>query len=371
MNTWLIAEPSAKAGAIETLPETPGLRVLTKNELLKKDLRFSSEDKVCITSEIVIDEVISRLEDSRLQTGIGVMKDKTAFREALQPLFPDFFFQQIETQALSSLKLNPEKSYVVKPVKGCFGSGVRVINGNADLQTLEAEIKIELARNSALFSDSVLSPEQLIVEECVVGEEFAVDMFYTRDGKPMITNIYHHPMPRNPAYLHMMYYTSAEVFSSIYQPAQDFFQQLNEILNLSQIPIHAEFRLQGDKLVPIELNSLRFGGMGLANLSYYGFGSNAYQSFIDEAQPDWEAIWEENADKAFAFFIAYNGANANLQTHEPDWPSFRGLFSKIIHEVPFDYQQQLAFGILYLEELQERISTLLETEFDDYFVVKN
>jgi hypothetical protein len=40
----------------------------------------------------------------------------------------------------------------------------------------------------------------------------------------------------------------------------------------------------------------------------------------------------------------------------------------VILEVLFDYQKQLAFGILYIEEKPENVPALLKTEFDDYFV---
>ena len=34
---------------------------------------------------------------------------------------------------LPGYKLDPQLRYVVKPSKGCFGSGVRVVNGDVDL----------------------------------------------------------------------------------------------------------------------------------------------------------------------------------------------------------------------------------------------
>lgn len=367
-SAWLIADPSAEAGAIETLPETPGLNVLTKEELSKKDLRFSPDDKLCITSEAVMDEVVGRLEDTARRNGIGKMKDKTAFRQLVQSIYPDFFFRQIAAKELPNLQLDSQRKYVVKPVKGCFGSGVRVIEGNADLKKLAAEIDLELQRNSLLFSDRVLSTNELIIEEYIEGEEYAVDMFYDSDGQPVITNIYHHPMPGNPAYLHMLYYTSHEVFNKLYDHAMSFFQQLNKLLNVSRLPIHSEFRLRDGELIPIELNSLRFGGMGLTNLGYYTLGINAYQCLIKDEGPDWQRLWEKNREKAFGFFIAYNGADIDVNTHKPDWPNFRHIFSKIVHEVPFDYQKQLAFGILYIEESQKKIMALLDTEFNEFFV---
>ena len=365
---WLIADPSAESGALETLPETPGLEVISIDNLRECDLRFSSDDIVCITSEAVMDTVVSRIDDPTRRKAIGLMKDKTAFRELMKDLYPDFYFKQIEAEELPNLQLNEELNYVIKPVKGCFGSGVRTIRGDADLGALAEEISSELKKNSLIFSDNVLSSNELIVEEYIEGEEFAVDMYYNSEGEPVITNIYHHPMPSNPAYLHMLYYSSNSVFRELYDQAMTFFQKLNNLLHVSRLPIHSEFRLRAGELVPVELNALRFGGMGLTNLSYYAFGLNAYQCLIHDSKPDWDAIWHNNRENVYGFFIAYNGKNVDVETHKPDWTSFRKNFSNIILEVPFDYQKQLAFGILYIEEHRSRVKALLSMEFDDYFI---
>jgi len=125
--------------------------------------------------------------------------------------------------------------------------------------------------------------------------------------------------------------------------------------------------MQNGRLVPIELNSFRFGGMGLGNLGYHALGVNAYQCYIEDREPDWDSIWT-NQENIFGFFIAYNGAKADVFNAKPDWERLRRQFSRIILEVPFDYQKQLAFGILYIEEKQEAIAALLKTEFDDFFV---
>jgi hypothetical protein len=36
--------------------------------------------------------------------------------------------------------------------------------------------------------------------------------------------------------------------------------------------------------------------------------------------------------------------------------------------VPFDYQQQLAFGIFFIEENAKGVPDLLQIESDDYFI---
>lgn len=230
-----------------------------------------------------------------------------------------------------------------------------------------AEIKAELQKNSAVLSHDVLTPDEFLIESYIEGEEYAVDMFYDSHGKPVITNIYHHPMPENLAYLHMLYYASRDTFEKVYQPAKQFFVKLNETLQVTNLPIHSEFRLNNGKLTPIELNSFRFGGMGLGNLGYHALGINSYQHFIENSEPDWESTWKAR-ENIFGFFIAYNGANSDLMETQPDWERLRKQFSRIILEVPFDYQKQLAFGILYIEEKPENVAALLRMDFDDYFI---
>jgi len=367
-SAFLISNPASESGTLETLPPTCGLTVLNKQQLQEQqDLRFGKDDKVCLTTESILDNVLSRLDDESRKSAVRKLKDKFAFRELLKSIYPDFYFKQCKLEDLPNQKLDWDSKYVVKPVKGCFGSGVRVIDGNINLQKLIVEIKAELAKNSAVLSTNVLTPDEFLIESYIEGEEYAVDMFYDRQGKPVITNIYHHPMPTNLAYLHMLYYASRDTFEKIVQPAREFFLKLNQTLKVTNLPIHAEFRLHNGQLMPIELNSFRFGGMGLGNLGYHALGVNSYQHFIEDSEPDWASIWKDR-ENIFGFFIAYNGANTDMTQAKPDWERLRRQFSRIILETPFDYQKQLAFGILYIEERIECLPALLNIEFDDYFV---
>lgn len=367
-SAFLISNPASESGTLETLPHTNGLKVLDKEQLREQtDLRFGKNDKVCLTTESIIEDVLNRLDDENRRNAVLMLKDKFAFRELLTSIYPDFYFKQCALEDLPNEKLAGDSKYVVKPVKGCFGTGVRVIDGDVDMQELIVEIQAELDKNAAVLSTDVLTPDEFLIESYIEGEEYAVDMFYDSRGNPVITNVYHHPMPENLAYLHMLYYSSREAFEKVYEPAKQFFIKLNEKLNVTNLPIHSEFRLQDGKLTPIELNSFRFGGMGLGNLGYHALGINSYQHFVEDSEPDWESVWR-NRENIFGFFIAYNGANADLEQTQPDWERLRDQFSRIILETPFEYQKQLAFGILYIEEKPENISSLLKMDFDEYFV---
>ena len=369
-SAYLISNPESESGTLETLPPTPGLKVITRHQLQEqKDLRFGKHDKVCLTTESILDDVLARLEDETRKNAVLTLKDKFAFRKLLKALYPDFYFKQCSLDELLHERLAGNTKYVVKPVKGCFGSGVRVIVGNTDMHELIAGVKAELAKNIAVFSREVLTPDEFLVESYIEGEEYAADMFYDSHGQPVIVNLYSHPMPRNPAYLHMLYYASRDTFEKIYKPAKEFFVRVNQTLQVTNLPIHAEFKLQNGHIIPIELNSFRFGGMGLGNLGYHALAVNSYRHFMEESEPDWDSIWKAR-ENIYNFFIAYNGENSDLTRTKPDWDSLRRQFSRILLEVPFDYHKQLAFGILYIEERPENISRLLEIEFDDYFVAR-
>jgi hypothetical protein len=217
-----------------------------------------------VTSESLLDLVTPLLPEEVSRRALVTLKDKLACRQLLEPLFPGITAQTVPLHDLPSFPFDPGQSYVVKPVRACFGSGVRVVTPGADLHGIVAEIAAKVERHRDVLSDGVLSADTLIVELYINGEEYAVDMFYDKARRPVITGICHHPMPHNPAYLHLLYTTSRELFAQFYDPLVQFFTAFNQLLGVRSFPIHAEFRLQNGHLVPIEFNPLRFGGMGLA-----------------------------------------------------------------------------------------------------------
>jgi hypothetical protein len=365
---FMIVNARGLGGALDTMPPTNGLEILTTQELTQSDARLHPGVRICITADTELDDVMSRLEDETRLFAIRNLRDKFAFRQLLSAEYPKIKFRRIRLSDLPNETNRSASTYVLKPVKGCFGTGVRTITPGTNAPLLVREIQHELARNNNVLARLAADPEDFLIETFVHGEEYAVDMFYDEQAQPVITNIYHHPMPRNRAYLHMLYYSSREVFNLIYQPAMEFFAMLNDHLKVRAFPIHAEFKLNEGGLVPVELNPLRFGGAGLANLGFYAFGLNAYQCFVDDRRPDWERIWRKERDMAYGFFIAYNGAHIDVTTHTPDWDRLRTLFSQILVEVPFNYQKQLAFGVLYIADKVPALLELLQIEFDDYFV---
>ncbi len=368
--TWILVESLVGAGVIHLLKDHPSIRVVTKEELRgNPDLQIKKGDKVIIATETVMDEALDKMEDCEKKELVSRLKNKVVCRQMLTSIFPDFFFQEIPVRDLPLIELTPGEKYFVKPIKGYWGSAAFPLDAQTDRVALMQEIEAQLAKRTDLFSEQVVSKDRLIVEEFLEGEEYAVDMFFDESGKPVITNVCHHPLPKKLDYLHVVYYTSYEVYRNLYPKFLEFFNALNMSLHARSLPIHGEFKLHKGKLTPIELNPLRFGSDGFADLSFHAFGFNPFLYFSENRSPDWEALWKGREQKIFAFYLGYNGSDLDTGRFRPDLRNFRRLFSNILSDMAMNYQDTLAFAVMYIEEDSlERIHELLGVEFNEYFV---
>ncbi|MDV6167184.1 ATP-grasp domain-containing protein [Flavobacterium sp. DG1-102-2] len=366
VNIFLINSDNSESGTLQTLPENHNLQIISDSDTLKLTGVLSGNEKVLLISESSIEKVLGCLpNDTNKRKAIEVLKDKYCFRE----LVKDAHYQ-IKKVALDELtNLNIDRKSVVKPLKGCFGTAVKIVDSNTDMRDVYETIIAELARNGSMFGDAVLSTKDFIVEDFIDGEEYAVDMFYNSEGAACIVNIYHHPLPKHEEYLHMIYYSSRGVHEAVYQKAKTFFNQLNKQLQVTDFAMHSEFKMCGDALVPIEINCMRYGGMGLGNLVYHSFNVDPYYYFLEGIEPDWQNIFKDIPyDYRFVYFIAYNAAGKDKLTHYPVVEKLRGKFTNIKLERLFDYQKQLAFGVYCLQENEENLNELLNIDFDDYFL---
>ncbi len=361
---YLVSPEKSESGALETLPKTEGLKMLKDTEIQEKSFQFNLNDKVCITSEASLQIVKDALTDEAKKNAINVLKDKYKFREIVSQLYPNYKFEKVAFEDIVNLQI--EEKRIIKPAKGFFGIAVKTIEKETNLKKLSKEIESEIKSTYGVFSEEMLSQNEFVVEDYIKGEEYAVDMFYDKNGEPHIVNIYHHPMPRVGAYLHMLYYSSKEVFDKTYDKAITFFKKLNEILNVKNIVLHAEFKYDSE-FIPVEINAMRYGGVGLGNLIYHSIGLNPYQCFKEEKTPNWTEIWEQYPTNCFAFLIAYNGTEIDKSRYEPNIKKLKKEFTEVLYEAIFDYRTQLTLGVFCLKETKENLKKILDIDFNDYF----
>lgn len=347
-----------------------GIKVLSGEELATSDIRFDAQDKVYIPSETSLSIVLQRMDDPNQVNAVTRLKDKYLCREALRPMYPDFFFRKCRLEDISELEI-AHKKIVIKPMKGFFGTGVRIADSSTDLSRLAEEIRQEVSANSRFFPESVLSKDEYIIEEYIEGEEFAVDMYFNASGMPVIMNIYHHPVPQIPDYAHLLYYSSKELFDKYLDAFLSFFTEFGNTMNLQNFPIHAEFKLVGNKFIPIEFNPMRYGGFGLADLTYLSYSVQSIEAYFTNQVPDWQKIWTGRENYTYAFVLAYNGRNTDLSQKQPQHDMFREYLqekAEIMDYVMPEYQSNPVFAIAYIRTKDfHAMKSLLKTEFEDFF----
>jgi len=101
--TWILVESLTGSGVIAQI-EDENIQVLTKDDL-KKDpsIRFKEGEKIIISTETMLDDVLQRLDDPEKKDLISTLKNKVECRQMLSGLFPDFYFKEISIPDLATL----------------------------------------------------------------------------------------------------------------------------------------------------------------------------------------------------------------------------------------------------------------------------
>ncbi len=345
------------------------VNVLTENEFKNSNLIIKAGDKIYVPTESALEIILEKSEDTIFTNAVNMLKDKHKFRYLMRNLYPDFFFTKTTIDELKNIKLDRDKKYIVKPTKGFFGTAVKELNRDTNIFEMIKEIRYELEENSRYFSDSILSKNELIIEQFVEGEEYAVDMYFNKHGAPEIMNIYHHPLPDKNEYFHVLYYTNKEIFAKFYDRLKAIFIEMNQHLNITNFPIHAEFKLENDILIPIEMNPLRYGGFGLSDLTYHAFGFNPFNAFFSNYKPNWEKIWNIKNENHFGWVLGYNGTDIDVETHTPNDEAYLHYLGDTLHYVEIDHKENPVFSIAYVKDnCSASLQRLLKTEFNDFFV---
>ncbi len=272
----------------------------------KKNVQFEQDNKIYVPSEEALTFAISRMSNKNNVIAINSFNSKHQFRQLLEPIYPDFFYTKCIIDDLETLSLdfNQSKKYLIKPDRGFFSSCVRVIDNESNLAKLMGELKKELHIKSKLFPNTI--SKTFVVEEYIendsaykLGEgflenqEIAIDLFYDKQSRPTILNIYHHPYSIRNEYYNTLYYMSYEIFNLVYDMAMNFFEKLGALVKMESLALHAEFKVISNTLIPIEINPCRFAGLGGSDLIYYSFGINPYLAFFNDQTPDWKGLWEK------------------------------------------------------------------------------
>ncbi len=298
-------------------------------------IRARPDSRILTDGEHALGWVGEQLADTPLAKAAQLFKDKATFRRMLQPAFPELLFSEISLESLQNYTPPPDSfPFVVKPSVGFFSIGVHTIRSLDDWQHAQRRILLEVPRARENFPAHVLSQNRFLLESYIEGNEYAVDAYYDNDGAPVILNILEHRYASTDDVTDRLYVSSKQVIESLAHDAHQFLEEINRHMGIRNFPLHAEFRRSGNgRLIPIEVNPLRFGGWcTTGDFAHYAWGFNSYEYFMNGTAPDWTAVFRGREDKDYSIIVLDNTTGIpSDQLQSFDYEALLKRFSRPLH----------------------------------------
>jgi len=102
---------------------------------------------------------------------------------------------------------------------------------------------------------------------------------------------------------------------------------------------------------PIEVNPLRFGGWcTTGDLSWFAFGFNSYEYFLNGKEPNWNNIFKSRINKKYSIIVLDNNSGIDgKDIISFDYEKLLKDFSKPLDLRKADYKVFPVFGFVFVE----------------------
>ncbi|MDY6326983.1 MAG: ATP-grasp domain-containing protein [Bacteroidales bacterium] len=307
------------------------LNLLNDSEFVNE---YKKRGRIYTMSENALGWIFENIPDKELLEKITILKDKAGFRRICAGIYPDFFFKEVNTDELDRVATADFKfPIVLKPSVGFLSAGVYVIHDEKEWLSAVEDIKRTFHKVSSQFPDFVIGTHSFLVEEYIKGEEYAVDIYFDETGEPNILNIFHHRFASESDTSDRLYCSSRNLYDCYEEPFKNFLNQLNVVLKLRNFPMHIEFRYDGEKAVPIEINPLRFAGFCLNELQTHISGVHPIAAYLENIRLTKEEMWKGKEEDIYSFLVLERPADSK-PTERFNERKFRGDMMDVLELRP-------------------------------------
>ena len=346
----------------------------------KEAVEFIRNNPICLlytNSENTISWIEKNLASTKLPGQIQVFKNKIMFRELLKAIFPDYFFKGIKFEELAHLPLSTIKfPFIIKPAVGFFSLGVHKVDNSDEWPAVLKKINNDISEIRSFYPNEVVDTSNFIVEECIEGEEYAMDCYFNKEGKPVILSVLHHRFSTGKDVNDRVYTTSEEIIEKHLPTMQKFLDTLGALVNLKNFPFHVEVRIdKNGTVIPIEVNPMRFGGWcTTADLSYFAYGFNSYQYFLNGTKPNWNELFKAGKNKKYSLILLDN--NSGIPESNIAYFDYELLLSEFENPLELrkvDYNEYPFFGMVFVETSlgnEKELDQILTSNLKKYIKVK-
>ena len=360
-NDWAVLDNDA----VEESGIEEGAFKLWSSEKATNNYLMQEFPLIYSNSENAISWVLENLPKSNLSEYIRLFKDKITFREMTKELYPDFYFQTIDYDNLKNMDCSEIKfPVVIKPSVGFLSLGVHTIWDKDAWNDTVSLVNKDMERAKTLYPENVINSSMFIIEELIKGDEYAFDVYYDRNGAPIVLNIFQHIFSDKNDVRDRLYIMSAEIMVRYMAKFTQLAAEIGKLKNVRNFPAHIEVRVTYEgKIIPIEVNPMRFAGWCTTDVAKYAWGINVYECFNNQLRPDWNEILSKAGKEIYYFAMAEVPSSVpRSEVRNFDYNGFLANFSNILELRRIDFRTHPLFAVIFgstldKEELQ-RIVTL-------------
>lgn len=337
--------------------------------------RFRTKPLIYTNSENAIAWINGNLMFSDIIERIDMFKNKGKFRDLLSGMYPDFYYREVRFEDIEKLKVKDLIfPFIIKPAVGFFSLGVYYVEDEKSWKQIREKLIKDVVKVSEYYPDDVLDSSGFIIEQVIEGTEYAVDGYFDSYGKPVILNVLKHFFAGTEDVSDRVYVTSVNIVKDVESKVLKFLESLSRLSAVKDFPFHLEIRIDGDgRMVPIEMNPMRFAGWCCTDISVYAYGFNTYEYLMDGMKPDWEEISAEH-EGVTALCVIEKGAHIDDDTLKGfDYEKLKSKFSNVVDLRATDYKKYGVFAFLFLKvdsEDSEELCYILNSDLSEFLITE-
>jgi len=335
---------------------------LMDQEDVVEAFKSGAEPVLYTTSENAIGWIAENLAFTGLPQKIDLFKDKVKFRQMIKELFPDFYFKGLSRDKLAEFSLDGVPlPFIIKPSIGFFSMGVYKVSDPGEWGKILASIDQDMESQKGLYPEEVLDTSQFILEQCIEGQEFAVDAYFNAAGEPVVLNILEHVFSSAEDVSDRIYMTSRDIIKENLEDFMIFLKDLGRVSGVRNFPVHVELRKDGaGNIIPIEANPMRFGGWcTTGDIGFLAHGFNPYEYYFQQKKPDWEKIISSSPGDLFSIIVLDNSTGlTGDQIADFDYKRVLAGFENPLDLRKIDYNEYPVFGFVFARTKKENFSEL-------------
>jgi len=366
------AIPVVDTEIAKTLDLYPGTKPISEDEAIEF-ARTADNPAIYTLSENSIGWIAKHLAFSDLPGKIELFKDKLKFRELTKSIFPGFFFKEVRAEDLGKIEFSKlPLPFIIKPTVGFFSMGVYKVSSFEQWENTIDLLHAEIDQIKDLYPEAVLNTRSFIIEQLIIGEEYAFDAYFNSAGEPIVLSILKHIFSSDSDVSDRVYITSKKIIENNLGEFTDFARKIGALANVKNFPVHIELRR--DKvgtLLPIEVNPMRFGGWcTTADVSFMAYGLNPYLYYYSQEKPDWPEILKGKEGKLYSIVVLNNSTGIHAgEISSFDYEKLLSRFEKPMELRKVDYKKFPLFGFLFTQTREENFAELeniLHSDLTEY-----